>query len=233
MNSKKGYRELIKTWEKDYPYLKDVPHNCKEWAMRDAQANIKSCFTNKLRGNISKFKTPFRSKKNPSQVLTIRSQNISKDLKIYPRLLFKKDMYNKKQKYIQNMKKFDLNIADKKDSKLIWEKSTNEWYLCLTTKVEKNQHQADHENRVVSLDPGNRTFATWYSPTAGIGKIGDGDGEKLVKIGYSIDKLISLKSKSHGRKKRNLNKVIGRLSKRLLNLRRDFHNKTASWLTEM
>ena len=75
---------------------------------------------NKLRGNISKFKTPFRSKKNPSQVLTIRSQNISKDLKIYPRLLFKKDMYNKKQKYIQNMKKFDLNIADKRDSKLIW-----------------------------------------------------------------------------------------------------------------
>ena len=56
------------------------------------------------------------------------------------------------------MKKFDLNIADKRDSKLIWEKSTNEWYLCLTTKVEKKQHQADHENRVVSLDPGNRTL---------------------------------------------------------------------------
>jgi len=93
--------------------LKDVPHNCKEWAMRDAQANIKSCFTNKLRGNISKFKTPFRSKKNPRQVLTIRSQNISKDLKIYPPLLFKKDIYNKKQKYIQNMKKFDLTLPIK------------------------------------------------------------------------------------------------------------------------
>ena len=98
-------------------------------------------------------------------------------------------MYNKKQKYIQNMKKFDLNIADKRDSKLIWEKSTNEWYLCLTTKVEKKQHQADHENRVVSLDPGNRTFATWYSPTAGIGKIGDGDGEKLVKLDTPLTNL--------------------------------------------
>jgi putative transposase len=85
--------------------------------------------------------------------------------------------------------------------------------------------------RKVSIDPGNRTFATCYSPDTGIWKLGDQDGRKLIKLCLRADKLKSLSTKCSHRRRRNMLKAIERLKSRCKNLRREFHNKCISWLT--
>ncbi|CAG8552458.1 17175_t:CDS:1, partial [Gigaspora rosea] len=39
----------------------------------------------------------------------------------------------------------------------------------------RNKHETQTDIHVVSIDPGVRTPFTWYSPTEGVGKIGEYD----------------------------------------------------------
>jgi len=65
--------------------------------------------------------------------------------------------------------------------------------------------------RVVSIDPGVRTPFTWYSPTKGMGKIGENDVGRLIRLCKHVDNLISekdrLKSSTSKRKKKKASRV--------------------------
>ena len=61
-----------------------------------------------------------------------------------------------------------------KGAQIIWKRGINRYWLCLNCDVPPKPIP-DHEPRIVSLDPGVRTFQTFYSP--------DGtDGELLVNV---------------------------------------------------
>ena len=123
----------------------------------------------------------------------------------------------------------------------MWKKKTNEWYLCLVVEDEedrsKNQTTLMESSeqmtlRSVAIDPGLGSPFTIYSPHFGIGKIGEGDGQKLIKLCLHMDKLISIRDKSKSRRKKSLDRAIARLRKRIRNLRDDFHRKRLrGWLT--
>ena len=55
-----------------------------------------------------------------------------------------------------------------------------------------------HETRsvhAVSIDPGIRTPFTWYSPTKGVGKIGQYDIGRIIRLCKHMDTLLSIKDK--------------------------------------
>jgi len=98
-----------------------------------------------------------------------------------------------------------------------------------------------HEVKLVALDPGVRTFQTFYTPHGDWGKIGtssgDGDGLKKVEaLLYKIDKTISTlargasSSSLNMKRRRWLKRSKYRRIDRVKNLKNDFHRKTCVWL---
>ena len=229
------YRKVIRKLEEDKTFLKDVPYNSKDESIKEAMSNIKTILSLRKKENGVKHSkaVPFRCRKKATQILPVRSQNI-KDYKIYPRLLFNKENGQSNRYVERNVRRRFEGEPQIRDSHLLWNRKLDKWYLCLVTDVTGmmrmcREHQATDKS--ISIDPGNRTFATWYSPTEGTGKIGDGDGKRLVKMCLWMDKVLSQSTHVNHSKRQKLLRFISRSRERLVNVRNDLHNKLASWLT--
>ena len=105
---------------------------------------------------------------------------------------------------------------------------TGEYYLCVPydkpRRLPENQRQKD-----VALDPGVRTFATWYSPAMS-GKFGEHDFGRIVRLCYHLDALMSRISKANSRARYRMRKAAARLRRRIQNLVSELHKKVAAWL---
>ena len=157
----------------------------------------------------AKGKPRFRSRKNPKQSCYIPKTAI-KDIGIYPRIS------GKNLHYREALPEVPL------DSRLVYQ--YNEWFLSVPQKVES--HVADNQGRVVALDPGVRTFQTFFSETSA-GHIGCGDFGRLQRLCYFLDDLISRTSKAVGKKKREMKNAQARMRKKIKNLVKELHWKTA------
>ncbi len=78
----------------------------------------------------------------------------------------------------------------------------------------------------VSLDPGVRTFVTFYSEVLH-GKIGEGDFQRIYRLCLNLDKLYSKISQAACQQKRNLRKAAERMRWKIYDLINDLHKKTA------
>jgi len=68
-----------------------------------------------------------------------------------------------------------------------------------------------HETRsvhAVSIDPGIRTPFTWYSPTKGVGKIGQYDIGRIIRLCKYMDNLYSIRDKLASNSKRKNKKAL-------------------------
>lgn len=81
----------------------------------------------------------------------------------------------------------------------------------------------------VALDPGVRTFLTFYSETLH-GKIGEGDFKQVYRLCTVLDALMPRISKAKCVPKRNMRKAAVRLRRRIKNLISDLHYKAAHFL---
>lgn len=82
---------------------------------------------------------------------------------------------------------------------------------------------------IVAIDPGVKTFATFYSATTH-GKIGQADFKKITRLCIHMDKLISRMSKAKSKAKQNINRALQRMRWRIFDLIDDLHKKTAHFL---
>ena len=118
-----------------------------------------------------------------------------------------------------------------KDLRLVRE--YDRWYLVIPVEigntllpVSENQGIGD----VVALDPGIRTFITYFSENGAYGKIGSCFNE-IMSIHTRLERMISLKDKSKDKKhKRRLYRSIGKLRLRLRDLIDELHWKTINFL---
>lgn len=94
----------------------------------------------------------------------------------------------------------------------------------------ENQTEGD----VVALDPGIRTFMTYFSENGHFGKLGEGIFKIIMSLNYRIDKLLSriAEAKKVGNKKkvRNLYRAVGNLRIRISNLVDELHYKVINFL---
>lgn len=213
-------KELPKKLE----WLKEVPYDTRQLIIKDFCEAYKSAISNKNKGNIKFFEFNYKSKKNPTQFFHVDKRAIKSDLTIFKaRKLGKLRVRKKMKKWIKN----NLNSVEH-NCKIICYKP-NQYYLLINIK----QKQSDTKSKLntVSLDPGIRTFQTFYSSDGICGKIGDRFTEKTNKIFEKINALNSVKSKKRGKTKYNLANRISLLRTKIKNMVNDLHWKTAHFLT--
>lgn len=188
----------------------------------------KSAFANKRNGNISKFMMRFKSKKN------LRSDSIRIPHREYTRVIKSKSSRVKQfdvLKRLNPVKGKELGIIDQ-DFTIQYNFKLNHWYINIPERrpVCKDENQVCNKHKIVSIDPGVRTFATCYTPDGYAVEIGPEDRRKLCYLGYRADKLQSKISHSTGKSKHRCRVAFRRMHERIRNLTNDLHCKVVNWL---
>ncbi len=156
----------------------------------------------------------FRSQKNPVQSCYIPKAAI-KNTGIYPRVSGK-GLY-----YSEFLPETPL------DSRLVHQ--YGEWFLTVPHKIKRSV--AENQGRIVALDPGIRSFQTFYSKTSA-GHIGYNDFGRIQRLCYYLDDLISRTSQATGKTKREMKKAQARIRKKIKNQVKELHHKTAIFLVK-
>ena len=104
-----------------------------------------------------------------------------------------------------------------------------QYHLAVTFKAERRESET--QARVVALDPGIRTFLTWFSETDA-GQIGKHDFGRIQRLCHHLDQLISRTAKAGSRRKRNLRKAADRMRVRITNLINELHHQAARFLVD-
>ena len=156
----------------------------------------------------------FRSRKNPKQAFTVQANCVSNE-------------------GIYRTKLGDMLMAES----LPVSKSKNICRLTLrygqyhlaVPYDEKPPPQRENQARVVALDPGVRSFLTWYCADS-VGKIGEGAFFRIQRLCERLDALLSRAQKSTARRRRNMRRAAGRMRIRIENLVQELHKQAARFL---
>ena len=156
----------------------------------------------------------FRSRKNPRQTFTVQAGCVT-DLGIY------------------RSKLGDMQMAEKlpiRENRNICRLSMRYGQYHLSVPYdEKLPPQRENQARVVALDPGVRSFLTWYSADS-VGKIGEGAFFRIQRLCERLDDLLSRAAKSPARRRRNMRRAAGRMRIRIENLMQELHRQAARFL---
>lgn len=96
-----------------------------------------------------------------------------------------------------------------------------QYYLCVPSSG-PTTHQPDNQGRVVALDPGVRTFLTFFSEQK-VGKIGESDFSRIQRLCHHLDDLISRFSCVSAPQRRRMKKAADRIRVRIRNLVDELH----------
>ena len=186
-------------------WTKSCPFQVKAIAIKDA---VNAFFK-------AKGRPKFRSRKASTQSCFIPKTAI-KPTGIYPTLS------GKGLRYRESLPEIIL------DSRLV--KQYGEWFLSVPHKVTTSV--AENQGRIVALDPGVRTFQTFYSETSA-GWIGYDDFGRIQRLCYYLDDLISRTTQcQQAKRKRSMKKAQNKIRKKIKNLVKELHNKTALFLVK-
>ena len=218
-------------------WLDDVPYEIKREAIRDAAAARKAA---KLKSSKEGgfIKVSFKSRKDSKKSCYIPSDSITAE-GIYPKITGKGLKYT--EKLPENLK----------SSRLV--RHFGCWYLCVPYAVERCSpwdSSGEIQARIVALDPGLRTFQTFFSEDS-VGKLGDECMGRLYKEGRRLDMLMGQidkvknfrkaqigKSRPRGeakalrRKTRRLRILAAKTRRKIRNLTDEMHHKLARFLVD-
>lgn len=195
----------------------DVPYDVRDEAIRDL---VKALKINKNKEE--KFEMKFRSRKAPQESIVIHAKHWT----------HKKGPYHELKQGLRSTEELPEDLVY--DSRLIRTK-LGEYYMCIPKPLghkgeSQTPIQTSDYGRIISLDPGVRTFITGYSPNGLVCEWGKGDATRLGRLCNCIAKLRSKATRVNHRKRYRLKKVILRVHKKIKNLVKDLHCKLAKWL---
>ena len=217
----KVYQDIIEKF-KNLDYIKSIPCQVKRTAVRDYD---RALYTNKIKSKKSgkPFVMKFKSKKNPKQSCFIPKTAI-KSSGIYYTIAGKLKM-KEKEWFINSDNKIFDNVCD---CRLVLEHG--KWFIIIPKKIETKN--IDNQDGGVAIDPGIRTFATYFSTNGGFGKLGKNAFDRILNLNLKIDKLISRLSKEKDKKKKsNLKRSIYNTRFRIKNLVDELHWKIIKFFT--
>ena len=206
MTIKTGILNSLPEW------AKPVPFQIKSIAIKDACLTVKAAKQGfKKDGQLRKCK--FRSKKDTKQSIYVPKTSI-KDCGVYHSILGKCQLT---ESLPENFSDGRLTLA------------YGEYYLVVSEEVQ--QTKTDKQGRVVALDPGVRTFMTFFSEDS-YGWLGNDSNLYIQKLCFRLDKLVSKISLIPSRQKRRFKKSASRLRCKIKNLVRELHHKVARFLVD-
>lgn len=211
----KVYKDIAEQ-NKEHDYIKSVPYQIKKISVKDYREALS--INKKIAKRSGKpFEMKFKSKKNPKQSCYIPKSAISSS-GIYHTIAGKLKM--KERTWFENE---EIN-----DCRLVLEFGK----LFIVIPKEIKITPIENQEGVVAIDPGVRTFATYFSTEGYFGKLGQGAFDRILKLNLKIDKLISKLSKETDKhKKSNLKKSIFNIRFKIRNLIDELHWKTIKFFT--
>jgi putative transposase len=190
----------------------EVPFMVKKEACHEAHEHL---IRNKVKAKQTgqPFSMSFRSRKNPVQSCFIKNEAI-KQAGIYVRIA-------------GNLRYTEPIPDDPGCSRLVCE--SDRWFITIPfeTTVTRSENQA----RGVALDPGIRTFITFFSPDLA-GYLGYHDFGRLVRLCHHLDHLISRMSRAGARQRQRMKKAAHRLRWKIKDLRNELHWKVIHFLCD-
>jgi putative transposase len=221
-------RATIKEAGEEHKWLKDIPVEVKDVAVRDFDKARKAHFAKlkKMQANDptaqhnAKFK--FRSKKDNQQSFEVRARDMVRTSGQFAFINTTK---------LRATEAFPLNVEAA--VRFIRDR-LGHYYLALPRQVAKrSESQAPTEREsVVALDPGVRTFQTTYDATGLATEWGKDDMKRLFILCRFADKIQSAWQKKKGSKRRSTKLAWHRALFRIKNKVKELHRKMASWLCE-
>lgn len=215
--------------------MRNVPYEIRDSPLRDIVKAVKA-----LRAKEKRFKRKFkfRKKKDAVSSLTLRKRQLNCATgrgDVWPSLFGTTG----DRSAMRTEKGKTLPPEFEHDTRLLHERKTGFYYLCVPMTVaplpETQGRQPPHrtgEGKVVSIDPGIRTFATCYDPSGAVTEWGSGK-ETTQLLFWLLRKAGRLEEKakrSKGRHRRRIAAVAARIRKRSTDLVNELHRKLSLWL---
>ncbi|KAK9367376.1 putative transposase DNA-binding domain-containing protein [Lipomyces kononenkoae] len=200
-------------------WLKDTPYDIRDAAMDDLLKAIKAGVA-RYKKDKKVFKIRYRSRRYSFQ------QSI-----VIPRKHWQRR--SGKYAFLRQMKSAEkLPNEPPHDSRLVRERQTGYFYLCVPRPLEVvDTAGAEDVPQVVSLDPGVRTFLTGYTPSGDILELGKADIGHIYRLCYRLDGLQSRWSEATVRKnKRQMQRAAALIRRRIKSLVDDLHCRTVHYL---
>ncbi len=226
-----SFRKTIKDTEEEHHWLKEIPGEIKDVAVRDYDKARKAHFA-KL--NKKKDEDPnarhdavfkFRSKKNLQQSFEVRGRDMTRHLGKFAFLnITKLHAAEKLPCEVDNAVRF---VRDR----------LGKYYLVIPMEVKpaslRSEKQAPKTaESIVSLDPGIRTFQTTYDVNGVTSEWGKGNMKDIFIYCRLVDKCQKAWMTKTGSRKRATKKLWYRMIDKLKNKIKEIHRKMAVWLCE-
>lgn len=215
-DTKASLYELRKVVQKsaDIPeWAMECPQRIREHALADACHAVKNAKAKCMKtGEFQRVK--FRAKRDPIQSFGFDATSLNQD-------------------FVFGNKKFKLEFessetfhTDLEGTRIVREGSR---YFVIIPQKQRYQVPENQRIDAVALDPGVRTFITFYSEVVH-GKIGEGDFQRIYRLCLFLDKIYSKISKAKCRQKRRLKQAAERMRWKVFDLIDELHKKTANFL---
>lgn len=203
-----------------------TPYCIKDGAIGVFTTMYKSANTNKARKNIKHFEMKFLEKRSRSQVCYIDKDMLTPDGLIFRKWL-KKDA---RLKFRPRMRRWlDKNMKEIQSDFQIIKDEAGRYYLCLPITIQQKVEPI--KKRMVALDPGKRTFQTFYSEDE-CGKLGDDLITRIDIWNERLDHLESIKHTVNARTRNKINRRCRILRAKIRNIMTDAHKKIAKFLVD-
>lgn len=211
----KVYQDIAEQ-NKEHDYIKSVPYQIKKISVKDYREALS--INKKIAKRSGKpFEMKFKSKKNPKQSCYIPKSAISSS-GIYHTIAGKLKM--KERQWFENE---DIN-----DCRLVLE--FGKWFIVIPKEIKITP--IENQEGVVAIDPGVRTFVTYFSTEGYFGKLGQGAFDRILKLNLKIDKLLSqISIEKDKNKKTNLKRKVFSIRFKIRNLIDELHWKTIKFFT--
>ena len=199
---------------KQNKWVTQTPNDTRDEAIRDLLKAYKTCFSVGR-----KFKMKFKSKKQNNQSIVIHSRE-----------------YGRKRgnfKFISRMKSAEkLPEKIEYDSRIVKDQLNQFWFHIPIRGEKKDNKRTENQGpfKVISLDPGVRTFMTGYGTDEVGFEWGKSDMGKIYRMGLCCDNIQSRWTKVNHSKRYRMRKAFRRIHYKIKNLVKDLHYKLAKYL---
>ncbi len=195
-------------------WIRSIPFETRRLAVAEFSAALKAAKSNQANGNIKFYNFKYRTKKDHSQTFNVANNALTKKLRLFTRTL--KEPLKTSSKDALKLKCYiQQGVRDFKVQCIL-----GRYYLLLPKTVKPIRDKSFKIDRIVALDPGVRTFQTFYSSDGLAGKI-----NPTRKLQYYNNKLAKMKKYRVSEKKMRATRL------KIYNSVTDLHWQCASFLT--
>lgn len=214
---------------KKNPWLKDTPSHIRANSIIDAIKARNTSFELLKTKKIKRFKLKFRSKRyNHGNSMVIPKTSIKNDGTFYKRFLKTSFRISKQAKLAQSL----LSNGVEYDCRIKVDR-LGRYYIIIPYNIKIENQDFYKRKEFVALDPGIRTFQSYYSPDGIFGEFGKGDINRIRRLTEHMDNLQSkTKLERNGKKRYRMKRAWYRMIDKIKNLVNELHKKCAKYLTD-